>query len=516
MADIDEFLGMTTMNLLSKFAPFAVRATPKAVWWLGLWTAVIFSFELLSLLPSLAWLTMGVYIMLVLGVCLAGVFAWEYVYLWRMARQMSHFYMERVANRNLPVHEMSKITLQIHAESSLSLRYYRFWLMDYYPKNTKADGLPMYFDGRELTTLDQAERRGQAGVALTYELYARERGAGVFGGVDWLIGTPLGLLQKYHHTPKECIQGTSQVRVLANFRALVQGNLLAVSKNTAVGGIIKRKRRGQGRDFHQIRPYSEGDSIRHVDWRATSRHQKLMSREYQDEADQEVIFLLDAGTHMRHTRFHDDVSLDERQGETEVDEGKMHQVSHLDMALNAMLLLAEVANKQADSVGFMSFGAVEDKIAPAKKGERVISYLLNQSFDLKASTKASDYMAIAKKTLSIQRRRSLIIIITNLRTDNTEELMGAINLLTAKHRVILVNLYEEDLKNHVQEFANRQDINLNDALTYHSVRAYLDGQRQLNIRLGDETGAMVISSTPTEMPQKLIDGYWAVRRVGAV
>ncbi|OPH37854.1 DUF58 domain-containing protein [Moraxella equi] len=505
------------MNLLSKLAPFAVRATPRAVWFVGLWTAFTFAFELLSLLPSLAWLGVGLWLMLGLGACLAGVLLWEYVRLLQMAWRMSGVQVERTVNSNLPVYETSKVTLELYVQNELMglVAGYRFGLMDYYPDNAKAFRLPVQVDGNAFGQ-ESVSEGGQAGVMATYELYARERGAGVFGGIDWLMSTPLGLLQKYHHTPSEQVDGVAMVRVLANFRALVQGNLLAVSKNTTVGGIIKRKRRGQGQDFHQIRQYTEGDSIRHVDWRATSRHQKLMSREYQDETDQEIMFLLDAGTHMRHTRFSDGVSLDDHQTSESSELAEIRKTSHLDMALNAMLLLAEVANKQADSVGFMSFGAVVDKIAPAKKGQNVISYLLNQSFDLQASTKAPDYMAIAKKALSTQKRRSLIIIITNLRTDNTDELMGAINLLTAKHRVILVNLYEEDLKHHVHDFADRQSIDLGDALTYHSVRAYLDGQRQLNIRLGDETGAMVVSSTPTELPQKLVDSYWAVRRVGAV
>lgn len=505
------------MHLLSKLAPFAIRATPRAVWFVGLWTTFTFVFELLSLLPSLAWLGVGLWPMLGLGLCLAGVLLWEYVRLLQMAWRMSGVQVERTVNSNLPVYETSNVTLKLYVQDEpMSLvTGYRFGLMDYYPDNTKAFGLPVQVDGNTFGQ-ESVSEGGKAGVMVAYELYACERGAGVFGGIDCLISTPLGLLQKYHHIPSKQVGGMAMVRVLANFRALVQGNLLAVSQNTTASGIIKRKRRGQGQDFHQIRQYTEGDSIRHVDWRATSRHQKLMSREYQDETDQEIMFLLDAGTHMRHTRFFDGVSLDNYQTSKSSELAKMCKTSHLDMALNAMLLLAEVANKQSDSVGFMSFGAVVDKIAPAKKGQNVISYLLNQSFDLQASTKVPDYMAITKKTLSTQKRRSLIIIITNLRTDNTDELMGAINLLTAKHRVILVNLYEEDLRYYVHDVADRQGMDLDDALTYHSVRAYLDDQRQLNIRLGDEAGAMVVSSTPIELPQKLIDSYWAVRRVGAV
>lgn len=494
----------------SALASLSIRATPKAVRWLGLWTAIMMAMELLSLIEGLSWLGVGVWLVQLVGLCLCAVFVWEYVRLIGVVKVVSQMEVVRTVNANLPVHETSKVTLQFYQEEQFgkhNLSAYHFEVMDYLPSSAHTHDLPLSFYGGDF---DEG-----AGVALAYELYLFERGVVSFGGVDWLISTPLGLLQKYHHTPADKVGGTHTVRVLANFKAVVQGHLLAISKNTTVGGMIKRKRRGQGQDFHQIRPYSEGDSVRHVDWRATSRHQRLMSREYQDETDQEIMFLLDAGCHMRHTRFADGISLDEQIGGDEFND-KGQNISHLDMALNAMLLLAEVAGKQADSVGFMSFGAEVDKIAPAKKGAGVMSYLLNQSFDLQASTKTLDYMSIAKKTLSTQKRRSLIIMITNIRTDNTDELIGAVNLLTSKHRVILVNLYEQDLGRYVQDFGGSDYISLDNALTYHSVHAYLNDQRTLNVRLADETGAMVLGSTPIEMPQKLIDSYWAVKRVGAL
>ena len=180
------------------------------------------------------------------------------------------------------------------------------------------------------------------------------------------------------------------------------------------------------------------------------------------------------------------------------------------MALNAMLLLAKVANEQSDSVGFISFAGEKDKTVPPKKGANIISYLLNQSFDLTASIKAPDYMAVAREALVLQKRRSLIIIITNIRSANTDEIFAALQLLTQKHRVILVNLYEKDLQAYLKTLPNTLD----EALTYHSVQSYLDEQKQLNARLGKESGALVIGATPDELPVKLLDGYWWAKRWG--
>lgn len=485
--------------------PFAIRATKKGVWCWLVWTLAMLLCQLLSLLDGLAWLMWAVHGLQAIAVVLVGVFLYEYVWLMIASRSMPDIQIKRLLDKNLPVYETSKVTLQIHHHHiPKSGKRLRLVLMDENPPQTQAQGLPAHFFAHALTKYDDDK---PLGVFVEYELYASERGKGVFGGVDWLIETPLGLLTKFYHTPQSSIMGVDKVRILANFKAVVQGNLLAMHKNA--GGIIKRKRKGQGQDFHQIRSYSEGDSIRRIDWKATARHQRLMSKEYQDEADQEIMFLLDCGQRMRHIRFADDAQLPQM-SHTSSDQASPAKSSHLDMALNAMLLLAQVANQQADATGFISFGATVDKSVPPKKGSQVISYLLNQSFDLKASMNAPDYMAVARRVLSMQRRRSLLVMITNLSGDSTTEIGAALQLLTQKHRVILVNLYESDLKDYLQNIPQTVD----EALTYQSVYAYLHGQKQLNIRLGEETGAMVVGSTPQELPSKLLDSYWMARRWG--
>lgn len=491
------------MSGFNKLSPLSIRATKKGVVWVLLWTVLMLICELLSLFESLAWLSWAIKLLQVLGVLLMVLFCIDYVRLVVMYRQMVAMHVRRTLDNNLPVYETSKVTLFVYHQQPDKLVKLRFCVMDYYPYNTKTDGLPAYFMGEQL----QANQANDAirGVSIVYELYADERGAGVFGGLDWLISTPLGLLSKYHHTPASQVTGVKDIRILANFKAVVQGNLLAMSKHSATGGIIKRRRKGQGQDFHQIRSYTQGDSIRHIDWKATARHQRLMSKEYQDEADQEILFLLDCGQQMRHLRFMDDTQLPKHHETLSTD-----KISHLDMALNAMLLLSEVANRQADATGFISFAAIKDKIAPPKKGAKVISYLLNQSFDLQTSMNVPDYMAVARQALSMQRRRSLLIMITNIRSNHTDEIGAALQLLTQKHRVILVNLYENDLAQYLHSLPQTID----DALTYQSIVAYLDNQKQVNIRLAQETGALVIGSTPDELPQKLLDGYWSVRRWG--
>lgn len=499
------------MMTLAHFAPIGIRANKRAVWLLLTWTTLMLACELLALLDGFGVVLWVAWALRLLGVVVALAFVVDYVWLFLAYRQMPLMSVTRQVNNNLPVNEYSDVVLGLyHSQLPKFCQTLTFQVMDYYPSITKADELPVIITGGQLMDENPLDDELQ-GVLIKYPLYASQRGLAVFGGVDWLISTPIGLLNKLYHTPKSDIKGVAEARILVNFKAVLQGNLLMVSKRSSMGGIIKKRRKGHGQDFHQIRSYSEGDSIRHIHWKATARQQRLMTKEYQDEADQEILFLLDCGQTMRHTRFVSDTELQaHKPWQTQDDQSE--RTSHLDRALNAMLLLAEVANRQADAIGFISFGAEKNKTAMPKKGAKVISYLLNQTFDLEASMKAPDYMSAARQALSLQKRRSLVIMITNIRTTNSDEIMEALQLLTQKHRVILVNLYESDLKHYLQTAPQT----IQDALTYHSVKSYLDSQKQLNATLAQNTGALVISSTPQELPQKLLDGYWQVKRFGAV
>ena len=90
------------------------------------------------------------------------------------------------------------------------------------------------------------------------------------------------------------------LRVFPNFAEISRYTLLAANDQLAQLGVRRLRRLGTGAEFHQLREYREGDALRQIDWKATSRMRKLIAREYQDERDQRLVFLLDCGRRMRH------------------------------------------------------------------------------------------------------------------------------------------------------------------------------------------------------------------------
>jgi len=70
---------------------------------------------------------------------------------------------------------------------------------------------------------------------------------------------------------------------------------LAASKpiHGVTHGPFVSKHRGQGIDFDDLRLYSPGDDIRHIDWKVTARYQQAHTRQYREERDSSITFAVD-------------------------------------------------------------------------------------------------------------------------------------------------------------------------------------------------------------------------------
>ena len=104
---------------------------------------------------------------------------------------------------------------------------------------------------------------------FSYRLRPSSRGDLHFGPVELRLNSPLTLWQR-----RVRVGEPSLLRVYPNFAALTRHALLAVDAQPV--GILKRRRRGEGLDFEQLREYSKGDTLRQIDWKTTRRIGKLI------------------------------------------------------------------------------------------------------------------------------------------------------------------------------------------------------------------------------------------------
>lgn len=320
------------------------------------------------------------------------------------------------------------------------------------------------------------------GIEFHYRLRIPRRGNHQFGKVDLLLDSVMGFWQR------RCFVGEpTHVRVFPNYTAVSQYAMLAMEQQSAQLGIRKQQRRGEGMDFHQLREFRQGDSLRQIDWNATARQRKLISKEYQEEKDQQILFLVDSGRRMR-----------SQDGE----------LSHLDHALNAMLLMSYAALKQGDAVGLLSFGGAERWLKPVK-GVANISRLLNTVYDLDASTSASDYAGAVRHLLGRHNKRALIVLLTSIPDQNTDDLLPALRLLQRKHLVLLANLQESALETVLHTPITEFD----DALRYTGTVTWLEQRRQIT-RQFNRQGIITLDCTPQQLPVQLVNRYFEIKREG--
>jgi uncharacterized protein (DUF58 family) len=290
--------------------------------------------------------------------------------------------------------------------------------------------------------------------------------------------------------------GQSQsVPVYPNFAEVARYAWLAGDRRLSQMGIKTYAQRGAGTDFRQLSEYRAGESIRHIDWRATLRHGKAVVREFQDERDQCVLFLLDCGRRMR-------------ADETGVASGSG---SHFDHALNAVMLLAYVAQREGDEVGALTFGNPHGQtrhVAP-RKGAAALNALMNGLYDLEPTAAHSDYLAAAQALLQVHRKRALVIVITNFRDDEAADMRPALKLLRQRHLVMVASLSERVLRELTQQPIHSAAGAALNATAHAFAQARADAFKRV---LGGD--ALSVDVEPAGLAAALVNRYHAVKSRG--
>ncbi len=378
--------------------------------------------------------------------------------------------LSREVRHNLPVTVWSKVAVKItnNGRSSISLDIHDHCAPDFTVRNQPCS-----------VSLSP----GQC-ATLNYEVFPTRRGHYIFSGADLFVNSPLHLWQKKWFFPS-----VSETKVFPNFREIHHFSLLATHHHLSRLGIKKLTRRGEGREFHQLRDYRQGEGLQNIDWKATSRYRRLIAKDYQDERDQQIVFVLDCGRRMRH-----------------VESGK----SHLDQALNSILLLAYVAARQGDGVGFYSFGGTQKWLPPRKQGDSVRALLLAM-YDVESSTDASDYLQATQDLLALQGRRSLMIIITSSRAEDHDDLLKMARQLRRKHLVVVAdlreNILDEALQAPITGFA--------EAVRYEALQHYL-GERRTLLKEMQHAGIHALNVTAGQLPTAIVNSYLEIKSSGSL
>jgi uncharacterized protein (DUF58 family) len=323
---------------------------------------------------------------------------------------------------------------------------------------------------------------------FSYEIKPIERGEWEFSGIHLLISSFFHFWRlKIIHNVK------TSGRTYPDFSSLAKQDGIKAIFDQA--GLKNVRKRGTGIEFESLREWQSGDSVRAIDWRATSRRQKVIVREYCEEQDQSVLFLLDSGyrLHRQDSEF----------------EGESLPLTQFDFALNAAFLLSWTALKHGDSVSMGIFGNVE-RWHPPRKGLNAFGSLMNSFYDVKSSGEPSSPFSALENALKRLKRRTFIVLVSNFRKEDEEEISWILPQIARRHLLLLVSMREIDVEKsaaRIIKAKDDQDTVLETAQAY----AYLCERKAL-YKKWEHSGILTLESSSHKLSASLINRYLAVKR----
>jgi len=398
-------------------------------------------------------------------------------YMTRQAWRQSAVKMVRVLPSAFAIGVRKSVRVVIEAEG---LAEFQCVLYDHADSSLLTEGLPAHI-------MIAGGKRSD----VTYSVTPSRRGEVKFERADVRVRSRLGLCELIERA------GVDEVRrVYPDFAQVARYAWLAGDRRLQEIGIKTFQQRGEGTDFKQLSEYRYGDPVRHLDWKATLRLDKPIIREFQDERDQCVMLLVDCGRRMRAD-----------------DRNEALGTSHFDQVLNAVMLLSYVALKQGDAVGAQTFGtpAGAGRSFPPRKGGHALNMLMGELYGVQPTPTHSGYVGAAQDLLRRRLKRSLVIVITNFRDEDSSELGYALRLLRSRHLVLLASLRERV----VGELMYQPIASGEAALDVASAHLYEQARRDAFNRLAARDSLM-IDAEPQRLGVELVNRYNAVKRAGLI
>ncbi len=276
------------------------------------------------------------------------------------------------------------------------------------------DELPFQYQKRDfqIKTLinNGAEKK------ITYTLRPLERGEYHFGHLNIYTTSPIGFITRRYQFGKDVM-----VPNYPSFLQLKKYMLIAFSNKIFEFGLKKIRRIGHTMEFEQIKDYVPGDDIRNINWKATAKRSQLMVNQYQDERSQPIYSVIDKGRSMKMP--FDGLSL-------------------LDYAINATLVISNVALKKQDKAGMFSFSRkVENKVVAERRPSQM-NQILETLYNLNTDFSESDFSRLYIDVKRNLTQRSLLLLYTNFETLDALQRQLPYLQAIAKNHVLVVIFFE--------------------------------------------------------------------------
>ncbi|WP_267405823.1 MULTISPECIES: DUF58 domain-containing protein [unclassified Chryseobacterium] len=281
------------------------------------------------------------------------------------------------------------------------------------------DEIPFQFQKRDFVISKQID--SGKNTYFQYILAPKERGEYSFGSLNIYVESPIGLVSKRFRFQKD-----ASLASYPSFIHLRKYELMAVQSEFLLGGIKKVRKLGHTMEFEQIKEYVPGDDIRTINWKATSKTNRLMVNQFQDEKSQRIFMLIDTGRTMKMP---------------------FKGLSLLDYSINAAMALSHIILKKGDRAGMMTFSKkTENKIAAENKSGQ-LKKISEALYNINTNFFESDFNRLYQDVKYSINQRSLILLFTNFETlDGLNRQLKYLRGIAKNHLLVVVFFKNAELQ----------------------------------------------------------------------
>ncbi len=243
---------------------------------------------------------------------------------------------------------------------------------------------------------------------------------------------------------------------------------------------------GGSAEIVQLREYRHGDPLRAIDWKASARRGRLISRDLAEERHLEVLLAVDVG----------------RAGALTAGE-----IDRLGLYVNVAARLAQRAADLDDAVGLLLFAERPVALLRPARGEAAVARIRRTLAECTVHPGQGNPALAAAHIRAMSPRRMLIVMLTDLLDAATEELSDAVRLLAPKHFVLVCGPQNARITRLPAEPAH-------DALDPFRALAAAEYHRTLvgNVRALRALGAAALTARPEQLDRAVFDAYQRFRR----
>ncbi|WP_312075302.1 DUF58 domain-containing protein [Chryseobacterium sp.] len=344
------------------------------------------------------------------------------------------------------------------------------------------DEIPFQFQKRDFLIKKQIESGKNS--FFQYILEPKERGEYSFGALNVYASSPLGFVAKRFRFQKDAM-----LAAYPSFIHLRKYELMALQNEFLLGGIKKIRKLGHTMEFEQIKEYVPGDDIRTVNWKATSKVNRLMVNQFQDEKAQRIFMIIDKGRTMKMP---------------------FKGLSLLDYSINASMALSHIILKKGDRAGMMTFSKKgENKVAADNKSGqlRKISEAL---YNVKTDFFESDFNRLYQEVKFSLNQRSLVLLFTNFETlDGLSRQMKYLRGIAKNHLLVVVFFKNSEL----HQLINKKPENTQEV--YDQIIAEkFEFEKKLIIQELRKYGIFSVYTLPENLNIEVINKYLEIKARG--